>query len=126
MAAKKIVLTGGKFNKIHSGHVWLLKEAKKLGYLIVVIAHDVHNKRPYAVPAKIRKRNLEMLQIADKVVVGHREKFSNVLKKYKPNVVVLGYDQRLPDEDTKKIAKYMKIKVIKFNKHGTYSTRKME
>ena len=36
----KVVLTGGKFNRIHPGHVWLLKKAKKLGYLVVVLAHE--------------------------------------------------------------------------------------
>ena len=121
----KIVLTGGKFNRIHEGHLWLLKKAKKLGYLVVVLANDSNNIRPYAIPAAIRKRNLEQLKIADKIIVGHREKFSNVLKRYKPDIVVLGYDQRLPDEETEDIIKKMNIKIMKFKKHGTYSTRKL-
>jgi D-beta-D-heptose 7-phosphate kinase/D-beta-D-heptose 1-phosphate adenosyltransferase len=122
---KKIVLTGGKFNRIHEGHIWLLKKAKDLGYLVVVLAHDSRNSRHYAVPSKIRKRNVEMLGIADKVVVGHEEKFVNVLKRYKPDYIVLGYDQKLPDEETDEYAKKNKINVVKFRKHGNYSTRKL-
>ena len=60
----KIVLTGGKFNRIHPGHVWLLKKAKKLGYLLVVLAHDRHNKRDYASAARTRKKEIENLKAA--------------------------------------------------------------
>lgn len=122
---KKIILTGGKFNKIHPGHVWLLKKAKKLGHLIVVLAHDVHNKRPYAVSAEKRRKQLEALGVADKVVIGDKRKFVKVVKKYKPNVIVLGYDQKIPDEETSDYIKKHKIKIIKFRKHKDYSTGKM-
>ncbi len=119
---KKTVLTGGKFNKIHPGHIWLLKKAKKLGYLVVVLAHDSHNKRFYAVSAKTRKRNMEKLSIADKVVVGDKKKFVKVVKKFKPHTIVLGYDQKMPDKETEKYVKEKKIKVVKLRKHGNYST----
>ena len=33
----RTVITGGCFNKIHDGHVFLLNEAKKLGDKLVVI-----------------------------------------------------------------------------------------
>jgi FAD synthetase len=118
----KVVLTGGKFNKIHPGHIWLLKKAKKLGKLIVVLANDSHNRRPYAVSAKARKKNLAKLKIADKVVVGDPRRFVKVVYKYKPNVIVLGYDQKLPDKETKEAVRKMKIKVVRFRKHGNYKT----
>ncbi|MCX6816226.1 MAG: adenylyltransferase/cytidyltransferase family protein [Candidatus Aenigmarchaeota archaeon] len=101
----KIILTGGKFNRIHLGHVWLLKKAKKLGYLVVVIAHDVHNKRPYAVSSKVRKKNLEKLKIADKVVIGDKKKFVKAVRHFSPNVIVLGHDQKIPDKETKDFVK---------------------
>ena len=75
----KTVLIGGKFNHIHPGHIWLLKKAKKLGKLVVVIAHDSHNKREYALSAKQRKKNLEALKIADKVVIGSPTSFFGVV-----------------------------------------------
>ena len=121
----KTVLTGGKFNKIHPGHLWLLKKAKKLGKLIVVLAHGKHNNRPYAVASKIRKKNLEKLKIANKVVIGSSKGFVGVVKKYKPNIIVLGYDQRIPDKITEDYIKKSKIKIIRFKKYGSHSTRNL-
>jgi len=120
----KIVLTGGKFNRIHPGHVWLLKKAKKLGYLLVVLAHDRHNKRDYASAARTRKKEIENLKIADKVVIGSPTSFVAVVKKYKPNIIALGYDQKLPP-GVDEYVKFKKIKIIRFKKHGTYATRKL-
>jgi len=120
----KTVLTGGKFNKIHKGHVWLLKKAKKLGYLVVVLAHDSHNSRSYAVPARTRKKQLEELRIADKIVIGDRKKFVKVLQRFHPSCIVLGYDQKLPDSETKEWVKKHRTRIIKFRKHGDYRTRK--
>lgn len=121
----KIILTGGKFNKIHPGHIWLLKKAKELGYLIVVLANDKHNNRSYAVSAKKRKKIVEELDIADKVVIGSPSSFVGVVKKYKPHLIVLGYDQRLPDVETGDYIQEHKITVIKLKKYGTHSTRKL-
>ncbi|MEK6887885.1 MAG: adenylyltransferase/cytidyltransferase family protein [Candidatus Aenigmatarchaeota archaeon] len=120
----KIILTGGKFNKIHPGHVWLLKKAKKLGYLVVVLANDKHNKKPYAVNSRKRKAVLEKLDIADKIVIGSPRSFVLVLKKYRPHIIVLGYDQKLP-EDTEEYVKKHKIKIIRFRKYGSHSTRNL-
>jgi cytidyltransferase-like protein len=121
---KKIILTGGKFNKIHPGHVWLLNKAKRLGKLIVVLAHDVTNDRTYAAPASVRKRNLARLGIADKIVIGTKDNFSAVIKEFKPDIIVLGYDQQLPD-GTAELVWNMKIKIVKLKRHKSYSTRKM-
>jgi len=121
----KKVLIGGKFNQVHPGHLWLLKKAKKLGYLIVVLAHEKHNKRTYSVSSKLRKKNLEKFRLADKVVVGSSSGFVGVVKKYKPDVIVLGYDQKLPDRVTSDYVKMQKIKILRFKKHGKYSTRKL-
>lgn len=122
---QRIILTGGKFNKIHAGHIWLLKKAKKLGYLIVVLAHEAHNKRPYAKLAKIRKKNLEKLKIADKVVIGDKDRFFKVLLKFHPDIIVLGYDQEMPDSESIEVANKMRIKIVRFRKYGKYSTKKL-
>ena len=119
---KKIILTGGKFNKIHPGHIWLLKKAKKLGYLVVVLANDKHNHRSYAMPARKRKTIVEKLKIADKVVIGSPTSFVRIVKKYKPNIIVLGYDQRMPDRETEEYVKKNKMKITRFKKHGRHST----
>src|SRR3989338_1538696 len=70
-----IVLTGGKFNKIHPGHIELLRYAKSLGKLIVVLANDKNNDRHYALPSATRRKNIEKLKIADKIVIGDTRNF---------------------------------------------------
>jgi FAD synthetase len=119
-----IVLTGGKFNRVHKGHIWLLKKAKSLGdSLVVVLANDSHNKRSYAMPARMRKKHLDELGIADYVVIGDKKNFFKVIEKIKPSIIVLGYDQSLPEGIREKLGK--KIRVVKFRKHGDYSSGKM-
>lgn len=114
------VLTGGTFNRLHPGHECLLRWCKSMGRLIVVLASDRHNKKPYARPAAERKRNVEKLGIADKVVVGSSRNFAGVVHKFKPDVIILGYDQSLPDEETEKAVKEMRIKVMRCRKFGDY------
>ena len=113
----KKVLAGGCFNVIHPGHIYFLKEAKKLGdELIVVLANDKNNKKPYAVPAKERKKLLESLSIADKVLIGNLKDKAKIVKRLKPDIIALGYDQKLPEglED---------FKFIRIKKLGNYSTK---
>lgn len=121
----KKVLVGGCFNSIHPGHIYFLKKSKEIGdYLIVVIANDIHNKKPYAVPQENRKASLEKMGIADKVVIGNEKDFSAVVRKEKPDIIALGYDQKLLGK-TRKEAEKMKIKIVRIGKFGEHSTRKL-
>ncbi len=118
------ILTGGKFNKIHPGHKWLLRKSKKLGNLTVVVAHDKNNKRAYALPAEQRANNVRALKIANKVVIGSPTSFVATVKKFKPDVIVLGYDQRMP-KGVSEYVKKKKLAVVKFNCHKDYKTRRL-
>lgn len=119
------VLCGGCFNKIHKGHLYFLKQAKSLGdYLIVVLANPKNNKKAYAIPLSKRTVNIKKLGIADRVVTGHPKNFLNTVKKYRPNIIALGYDQKL-SLDVKKYAKSKKIKVRRIKKFGNYSSKKL-
>lgn len=121
----KKVLVGGCFNKIHDGHVFFLKKAKKLGdILVIVLTHDKNNKKPYKIPAKERKKALEKLGIADKIVIGDPKNFHKVVEKEKPDIIALGYDQTLP-KNVEDVVEKMKIKVLRIEKFGNYSTRKL-
>ena len=116
MPTKKI-LVGGSFNSIHPGHIYFLKEAKKLGdKLIVVLTNDKNNKKPYAIPAKERKRLLKFLNIADKIFIGGSKDKIKIVKKVKPDIIALGYDQKLPDG-------LDNFKHIRIKKLGGHSTR---
>ena len=115
------VLAGGCFNKIHKGHIYFLKKAKSFGYLVVVLTHDKNNKKPYAVKAIKRRRNLAKIKIADKIIIGDAKDFSKVVKRIKPDVIILGYDQKLPI----KKKGLGKIKIRRIRKLGKYSTHKI-
>lgn len=118
MANKIIrVLAGGCFNKIHPGHIYFLKKAKSLGKLFVVLTNDKNNRKPYAIPAKIRKKNMEKLKIADNIIIGDEKDFTKIVNKIKPSFIALGYDQKLPKD-------IWGFRIIKIPKHGRYSTRK--
>ena len=116
----KKVLTGGTFNKLHPGHEYLLRKCKEMGYLVVVLAHDAHNKKPNSVKAEIRKANLERLGIADNVVIGHPDSFVQTVYKAKPNIIALGYDQHMPEDVTEDVIKKLKIKVVRIEKFWDY------
>jgi FAD synthetase len=94
----KIVMAFGTFDVFHAGHEHFLKQAKKLGdELIVVIAKDntvknVKAEYPHE-DEKQRMTKVKNSEIADKVVLGYDDDKYKVIKKYKPHVIALGYDQ---------------------------------
>lgn len=94
----KKVIAFGTFDRFHAGHESYLKQAKALGdYLIVIIARDktvarIKGRRPDD-DEKTRAAAVKSSKLADKVALGeHGDKYE-VIKKYKPDVIALGYDQ---------------------------------
>lgn len=119
------VLAGGTFNKVHKGHEFFLKQCKKLGdYLIVVIANDktVLKTKHLLRKAEERKELVENLGIADKVVIGNERNRFKILEKEKPDIIALGYDQKIPNlmEKIKELG--LKTKIVRIRKFGSYST----
>ena len=105
---------GGAFNIIHEGHKFFLQEAKKLGEeLIVMISHDSLNRkkiRGRAVPATERKKNVEALGIVNKVIIGDPKDRMKIVREEKPDIIVVGYDQAMPELLTIKGIKIVRIK----------------
>jgi cytidyltransferase-like protein len=105
----KKVLVGGVFNVVHKGHVFFLKKAKEMGdFLVVVIANDktaARTKKYAILDQMVRKKNIEKLGIADKVVIGDERDFLKVVREERPDLIVLGYDQKT---DEKKLAVLLK------------------
>lgn len=118
----KKVLAGGAFNTVHPGHVWFLKKAKELGdCLIVVVANDrtVMKRKPLIKPQGERKKALEKLGIADKVLIGDERDFLGVVKRERPSIIALGYDQEF---DSKKLES-LGCRVVRIPRFGSYRTR---
>lgn len=117
----KVVLTSGAFDIIHPGHIKMLEEAKKLGgrnsKLIVVIARDEtvrKNKGRKPIFSEIaRLRIVNALKPVDRAVLGFKPlSFEKIMKKYKPDIVVFGYDQKNIMKEFKKLCKLKGWKVI--------------
>ncbi|TSC60688.1 MAG: FAD synthetase [Parcubacteria group bacterium Gr01-1014_107] len=98
--SNKTVMTFGSFDHLHEGHRNFLKDSLKQGdELIVVVAREeavfeIKGKRPLHSLEK-RIENIKKEKIAGEVIPGDEVQNSwEVLKKYKPDVIALGYDQK--------------------------------
>ncbi|MEM3000064.1 MAG: adenylyltransferase/cytidyltransferase family protein [Candidatus Bathyarchaeia archaeon] len=124
---KKIVLASGVFDLLHLGHVRFLEEAKKAGgedaELIVIIARDTtvekSKGRKPVMPENQRRALVESLKVVDEAVLGFEEfDVGDVIKRIKPDVIALGYDQ----SDMEKLVKdyinkhNLDIKVVRISK----------
>lgn len=122
----KTVLCGGCFNTVHDGHVWFLDRAKLLGKrLVVVVASDAHNTKPYARSAAARARAVRKLGIADKVIIGSSKDFLSTVRKVEPQLIALGYDQTLPSDVAEKLDE-LRIRVRRMGRYKNVSTRALQ
>ena len=91
------VMATGTFDLLHMGHIYFLKEAKKLGdYLCVVVATDVtvrKLKHEPINPENIRLGLIKELSIVDEAYIGHEKDMYKVVEDIKPDIIALGYDQ---------------------------------
>ncbi len=115
------ILTFGTFDGVHDGHRAMLRQAKlvasrqstvsqeKQNYLIVAVAPDSVVLDLKGSPPKFnagqRIALLKTEHLADEVVLGDTEQSSwKILKKYKPSIIALGYDQ---DELRQNLEEYL-------------------
>lgn len=104
---KRRVVCAGTFDHLHPGHVDFLLQAKTLGdELFVIIARDATVERIKGIKTdddeNRRKQNVELTGIPDKVLLGHEDtELFHILAEILPDVVALGYDQRVKEESIK-------------------------
>jgi FAD synthetase len=91
------VMATGTFDILHLGHIYFLKEAKKLGdTLAVVVATDAtvrKLKHEPVNPEKIRLDLIKEIRIVDEAYLGREKDMYDILKEIKPDIITLGYDQ---------------------------------
>ena len=125
----------GTFDIVHEGHLFYLKEAKKLGdYLVVVVARDenvfgIKGKNP-SHNEKIRLLGIKLISFVDKAVLGDREMRSwKIIREHSPQIIALGYDQWQTEvslsENLAKIGLHPLIVRIKPFKPETFKTSKI-
>ncbi|MBE18765.1 MAG: cytidyltransferase [Thaumarchaeota archaeon] len=117
-----VVLTGGVYDIIHPGHIYTLKKSKKMGdVLIVSIATDkrvkkIKNKKPLNNEKK-RASLVSAIRYVDHALVGSKKNIFDIVKKIKPDIITIGYDQKHNMIGLKKLAmeNKMKIRVVKLD-----------
>lgn len=105
------VMVFGVFDRFHLGHLSFLLQARRHGKVIVAVARDnavgeLKKKKPRQ-NEQDRARALKKLPFISRVLLGDKRQGSyGILKKYKPNIICLGYDQDMLARDlTKKMQK---------------------
>jgi len=110
------VMCFGTFDGLHKGHLNYFKQAKKLGdYLIVVVARDENvlksKKRKPNLSEKKRLEDVKNSGLVEKAILGAVIDKMAVIKKLKPDIIALGYDQKVDVEFLQK--KFPQIKIMK-------------
>jgi len=108
------VMATGTFDLLHMGHIYFLKEAKKLGdTLAVVIATDstVRKLKHEPInPQDIRLKLIKELRIVDEAYIGHEDDIYKIVKEIKPDIIALGFDQIHNENEIKNQLKNRDIK----------------
>lgn len=95
---KKVVFTNGCFDLLHLGHIHLLREAKKLGDLLIVALNSDSSVRKIKGPSRPilpeaeRAELLASLEMVDYVTVFSQPDPAEVIRALQPNVLVKGGD----------------------------------
>jgi len=100
-----IAMVFGVFDRLHPGHVDFLRQAKEHGDKLIAvvtgneIAVELKKKKPNQSENE-RLEAVENVDFVDHSVLGDHELGSYaVIKKYKPDIICLGYDQHALKED---------------------------
>lgn len=125
----KIAMAFGAFDGIHLGHLYYLKTSKKYGKLVVAIARDRAEWRPrinYGFAENERKKLVESLGIADKVILGGLKSAFEKIKKENPDYIVITpfhhVDSKLLQMDLKQHGLKTKVVLLPMYKPRIYKS----
>lgn len=95
------ILVFGTFDQLHPGHRFVLEEAQKRGDLTVVVARDATVKRfKRRLPVQSQEERRAAVASAvpsARVVLGDEKDYRRPLHAFAPDLILLGYDQVLPE-----------------------------
>jgi FAD synthetase len=115
------VMATGTFDLLHLGHIYYLREAKKLGdKLVVVIATDSTVRKLKHEPINsenIRLNLIKELKIVDEAYIGYKNDIYEIVKEIKPDIIALGFDQIHNENEIRYELnkRYINSKVIRLN-----------
>ena len=116
-----IVFTGGVYDIIHPGHIHTLKKSKEVGdVLIVSIARDdrvmkIKGRKPINNENR-RSILVSVIRYVDYTLIGNKGDIFRIVKKIKPDVITIGYDQKHQLSKLRELVKSnnLRIKIKKF------------
>ena len=117
------VMATGTFDILHMGHIYYLKEAKKLGdRLVVVVACDETVRRLKHEPItseQLRLGLIKELAVVDDAYLGKKHDMYAIVEEIKPDIIALGFDQILNKDDLQKELKIRKLntRVVRLDKY---------
>ena len=124
-ARNSTVVIFGVFDLLHEGHISFFKQAKKYGNVIAIVARDnsvlkikkrkPHHKEQVRLAAVRHAPEISHAILGDKILGAY-----GILKKLKPHVICLGYDQRALETDLRTRIKKRElphIKIIRLKPH---------
>ena len=121
------VMASGTFDLLHMGHIFYLKEAKKLGdELIVVVARDETVKKLKHEPItseQLRLNLIKELEVVDRAYLGEKDDMYAIVEEIKPDIIALGFDQihnkkQILEELNKRKIKTKIVRLQKFENMG--------
>lgn len=105
----KTVMVAGTFELLHPGHLAYLKEAWKLGYVVAVVSSDENaersKRRKIVISQQQRAEVLSSLYYVHRVVLGRPGNIFDIFEELKPDVILLGPNQNVPEDVVKAEAK---------------------
>ncbi|MDE1860281.1 MAG: FAD synthase [Candidatus Micrarchaeota archaeon] len=134
----KTAVAFGSFDILHPGHVHYLEQASRYGRLFVVVARDrsiemLKHKKP-VMDERARLEMVGAIRFVHKAMLGNRIAHWNdvyeILPVINPDVIVLGYDQRVDMPYLKQFLArhHMKVRIVRIRayKSGRFKSSKIK
>ena len=123
------VMTFGTFDIFHEGHKNFLKQVRWFGdYLIIVVARDkTVEEVKKRLPQNDENSRLEIIEesgLVDEAILGSLENKYEAIEKYKPDVICLGYDQKIFTENLREKLKKIDLSKTKIVRLKSYHPEK--
>jgi cytidyltransferase-like protein len=131
----RAVMVTGTFDLLHKGHLHLFKEAQIHGNrLIVVLARDftILKEKGHNPLHDERKRlvQIQRLPFVDKAILGNKRDKLSILNTIKPDILALGYDQKIPLLELKAYIKshHLPTKIVRLHAYypNIYKSSKLK
>ncbi|MDA3792898.1 MAG: adenylyltransferase/cytidyltransferase family protein [Elusimicrobia bacterium] len=96
VSGKKVVFTNGCFDILHSGHIFILREAARQGDILIVGLNDdssvklIKGENRPVIDENSRAEILNALEMVDYVILFSEPTPENIIEAIKPDVLVKG------------------------------------